>query len=95
MTSARPVKTDSGMPLATAFEKQARIRCHAELLLRAAERQPESGPHLVEDQQRAARSAELLDLLEKSPRGGSKTVGSRITQAMSSSRAASSAARLL
>ena len=37
----------------------------AEPLLRAAERQPEAGPHLVEDQQGSARRAEVLQPLEK------------------------------
>ena len=54
MTSARPVKTDSGMPLATAFEKQARSAVTPKLLLGAAEGEPEPGPHLIEDEQRAA-----------------------------------------
>ena len=78
------------MPLATAFEKQARSARHAEALLRAAEREAEAGPHLVEDQQRAARRAELLAGSARKPsRGASNVVGSRITQAVSSSSASS------
>ena len=83
------------MPLATAFEKQARIGGDAEALLRAAQRQPEARPHLVEDQQRAARRAEALELGRKPGFGASNVTGSRITQAVSSSRPASTEAEIV
>ena len=44
---------------------------HAEALLRAAQGEPEAGDHLVEDQQRAGRVAQLAHAARGSPEAGS------------------------
>ena len=56
-------------PAADDLPEHRQVGADAEPLLRAAARDPEAGDHLVEDEQRARRVAELAQRLEEARRG--------------------------
>ena len=94
ITSRRPVTAESGMPLAIALENSARSALTPGTPGRRRGR-AEAGPHLVEDQQRAVPIAEPPQLREEAVLLALEREGSRITQAVSSSSAATTEARSL
>jgi hypothetical protein len=95
ITSARPVRALTGMPLATAFEKHARsartpYRCCAPP---SARRKP---VHISSKTSKAPTLSQSARTPSRKPGfGASNTVGSRITQATESSSASSSDCRSL
>ncbi len=95
MTSARPVSSESGMPLATAFEKQARsaVTPKRSCAPPSASRNPVHISSKISSAPRAAHSR--LSSTRKPSRGASNVVGSRITHAVSSSSAAAIESRSL
>ena len=68
ITSARPPNAASGRPPPTILPRIVRSGRDAEPLLRAAARDAEAGDHLVEDEQRSRRVAELSQRVEDSRR---------------------------
>ena len=95
ITSARPVRIERGIPLATAFEKQARSAVTPKCSC-APPRASRKPVHISSNTRRAPRSVHSRRSPSRKPRRGSSNVmGSRITHAVSSSRPSATDSRSL